>query len=107
KRGVETRRRTDAALPRLLSTPPFHVFFSRLFSTSSFLHAVLDYVTSERARMRSVVTAVLLCAGVAPAAAQSNAERVANDVYTRSHHYDLVHQRIEVRTFDCDSTSFH
>src|SRR5438034_11083901 len=56
--------------------------------------------------MRSVVTAALLCAGVAPAAAQSNEERVANDVYTRSHDYDLVHQRIEVRTFDWDSTSF-
>jgi aminopeptidase N len=36
----------------------------------------------------------------------SNAERVATDRDTRSHDYDLVHQRIEVRDFDWDSTSF-
>src|SRR5216684_3884415 len=40
-----------------------------------------------------------------PLAAQSNAERVANDAYSRSHDYDLVHQRIEVRNFDWDSTA--
>ena len=42
-----------------------------------------------------------------PAAAvgQSNAARMANDAYTRSHDYDLMHQRIEVRNFDWDSTS--
>ena len=62
--------------------------------------------------MRSVVRTVLLCASVAPVAppslavAQSNEERVANDVYARTHDYDLVHQRIEVRSFDWDSTSF-
>jgi len=62
--------------------------------------------------MRSVVRAVLLCASVASVAplslavAQSNEERVANDVYARTHDYDLVHQRIEVRSFDWDSTSF-
>jgi aminopeptidase N len=39
------------------------------------------------------------------AQAQSNAERVANDAYARSHDYDLLHQRIEVRNFDWDSTS--
>jgi aminopeptidase N len=38
--------------------------------------------------------------------AQSNAERMANDAYTRSHDYDLIHQRIELRAFDWDSTSF-
>jgi len=40
-----------------------------------------------------------------PLAAQSNAERVANDAYTRSHDYHLVHQRIEVKNFDWDSTA--
>ncbi|HYL22207.1 MAG TPA: M1 family aminopeptidase [Gemmatimonadales bacterium] len=40
-----------------------------------------------------------------PAAAQSNAERIGNDVYTRSHDYHLIHQRIEVWNFDWDSTS--
>jgi aminopeptidase N len=49
--------------------------------------------------------ALLLLVPVA-LAAQSNAERMANDAYTRSHDYDLVHQRIEVRGFDWDSTSF-
>jgi aminopeptidase N len=41
----------------------------------------------------------------AAARAQSNAERMANDTYTRSHDYDLIHQRIEVGNFDWDSTS--
>ncbi len=40
-----------------------------------------------------------------PLAAQSNAERVANDQYSRSHDYDLLHQRIEVGQFDWDSLS--
>src|SRR5436305_14460264 len=35
-----------------------------------------------------------------------NLERVTNDVYTRSHDYDLVHQRIAVSNFSWDSTSF-
>jgi len=48
----------------------------------------------------------MLCGLVVPAVAQSNAELVTNDAYTRSHDYDLVHQRIEVRNFDWDSTSF-
>ena len=38
--------------------------------------------------------------------AQSNAELMANDRYSRSHDYDLVHQRIEVSHFNWDSTSF-
>ncbi len=36
----------------------------------------------------------------------SNAERMANDQYTRSHDYDLLHERIEVGRFDWDSLSF-
>ena len=40
------------------------------------------------------------------AAAQSNAERIANDWYTPSHDYDLLHQRIELANFNWDSTSF-
>jgi len=47
----------------------------------------------------------LLLAG-APLAAQSNLERVVNGELTPSHDYDLVHQRIELRNFDWDSTSF-
>ena len=38
-------------------------------------------------------------------AAQTNAERMANDRYTRSHDYDLVDQRITVWGFNWDSTS--
>ncbi len=57
--------------------------------------------------MRLLVAYTVLWALTVPpsAAAQSNAERVVNDAYTRSHDYDLVHQRIEVRNFDWDSTS--
>src|SRR2546428_12340484 len=57
--------------------------------------------------MRLLVAYAVLWALAGPlsAAAQSNAERVANDHYTRSHDYDLLHQRIEVRNFDWDSTS--
>jgi aminopeptidase N len=57
--------------------------------------------------MRSHRAAALLLGLALPpsVAAQSNAERVVNDAYTRSHDYDLVHQRIEVRNFDWDSTS--
>jgi len=43
---------------------------------------------------------------VCAAAAQSNAELMANDHYSRSHDYDLVNQDITVRAFDWDSTSF-
>src|SRR5436190_19927891 len=55
--------------------------------------------------MRLPLTYATLLALAAPVAAQSNAERVVNDAYARSHDYDLVHRRIEVRTFDWDSTS--
>src|SRR3954469_358685 len=44
---------------------------------------------------------------VPPLAAQSNAERVLNGWYTPSHDFDLLHQQIEVRDFDWDSTSFN
>ncbi len=37
---------------------------------------------------------------------QSNAALMANDHYTRSHDYDLIHQRIEVSRFGWDSMSF-
>src|SRR5216110_4012131 len=56
--------------------------------------------------MRLALSCAALLALAAPVAAQSNAERVVNDTYTRSHDYDLVHLRIEVRNFDWDSTSF-
>ena len=48
----------------------------------------------------------LICAVATPVTAQSNAERMANDAYTRSHDYDLIHQRIELSAFDWDSTTF-
>src|SRR6266581_3353403 len=46
------------------------------------------------------------CVVTASLAGQSNVERMANDHYTRSHDYDLIHQRIEVSRFNWDSTSF-
>src|SRR5437660_351599 len=56
--------------------------------------------------MRPSLISAVLCALAAPAVAQSNTELITNDAYTRSHDYDLVHQRIEVRNFDWDSTMF-
>ena len=56
--------------------------------------------------MRVTLVAFLLAAAAGPALAQSNAELMANDHYTRSHDYDLVHQRIAVSGFDWDSLSF-
>lgn len=63
------------------------------------------------ARTPIVLVACLfwLAAARAPAqsaAPQSNAELMANDHYTRSHDYDLIHQRIVVSQFNWDSTSF-
>lgn len=49
---------------------------------------------------------LLLVVTALPVLAQSNAERMANDRYTRSHDYDLLDQRISLRNFDWDSTSF-
>jgi aminopeptidase N len=54
----------------------------------------------------SVFLAALAAAAVPPVVAQGNTERMANDHYTRSHDYDLVDQRIALRNFDWDSTSF-
>jgi aminopeptidase N len=69
-----------------------------------------------RRALTFVVAIGMLAAGVAapragaaqqtPPAANPNTDRMANDVYTRSHDYDLVHQRIAVSNFDWDSTSF-
>jgi aminopeptidase N len=56
--------------------------------------------------MRNIQIALLLSLAAAPALAQTNAELMANDHYTRSHDYDLVHQRIVVSDFDWDSTAF-
>jgi len=61
--------------------------------------------------MRSPNLALLIVALAAvPVGAQQsgdiNLERITNDVYTRSHDYDLVHQRITVGDFDWDSLSF-
>src|SRR6266702_2690434 len=55
--------------------------------------------------MRLLLCAALVVTLVRPLVAQSNAARMANDAYTRSHDYDLIYQRIEVRNFDWDSTS--
>src|SRR5580658_7055828 len=41
-----------------------------------------------------------------PSRATSNAERMSGDLYSRSHDYHVVHQRITVRDFNWDSTSF-
>ena len=54
-----------------------------------------------------VLTCVALAhLATAPISAQTNLERVVNGAFTPSHDYDLIHQRIEVKHFDWDSTSF-
>ena len=50
--------------------------------------------------------ALLLLLAAAARAQNPNLESIANDRYTRSHDYDLVHQRIVVRDFNWDSLSF-
>ena len=48
----------------------------------------------------------LASAQQAAAAPNPNLERMTNGTYSRAHDYDLVHQRIAVRDFNWDSTSF-
>jgi len=57
--------------------------------------------------VRFGITLIAAAHVVAAAAhAQTNLERVVNGAYTPSHDYDLIHQRIEVKNFAWDSTSF-
>lgn len=56
--------------------------------------------------MRPWICAFLLLLPALPLGAQSNAERMANDRYSRDHDFDLVHQRIELAGFDWDSLRF-
>ncbi len=62
--------------------------------------------------MRPFVSGLAALVLAAPAFARAqqtgnpNLERITNDAYTRSHDYDLVHQRISVRDFNWDSLSF-
>ena len=44
--------------------------------------------------MRPIACLLALCLAL-PLAAQTNAERMATDRYSRSHDYDLLHQRLE------------
>jgi aminopeptidase N len=55
---------------------------------------------------RSALAFVVAALAATPAVAQSNAERMGNDRYTRSHDYDLIHQAIGLSRFDWDSTAF-
>jgi aminopeptidase N len=73
--------------------------------------------TAPRRLVTAAVALAIAVAGRAPRplaaqgaptapAAPSNAERILNDRYTRSHDYDLVHQRVELQNFSWDSLSF-
>jgi aminopeptidase N len=61
---------------------------------------------SHTLRRGTALAALALAAALPAAAQQTNRQRVAGGAYDRAHDYDLVHQRIEVRDFDWDSTSF-
>src|SRR5689334_25294123 len=59
--------------------------------------------------MRTISTllgAAFVFAAAVAGAQNPNLESIANDRYTRSHDYDLVHQRIVLRDFNWDSLSF-
>ncbi len=56
--------------------------------------------------MRVTLPALLLTLAATPVLAQSNTDLMANDHYTRSHDYHLVHQRIAISAFNWDSLSF-
>lgn len=56
-----------------------------------------------RAVAALMLFAVPVCSQATP---QSNVALMANDHYTRSHDYDLIHQRIVVSHFNWDSASF-
>jgi aminopeptidase N len=59
------------------------------------------------ARVTRYLAAFAILAATGPTlTAQGNAERFLTDEYTRSHDYDLVHQRIEVWGFSWDSLAF-
>src|SRR3954470_11380731 len=62
------------------------------------------YFNGMRSYPAALATALTLASVLG--AQNPNLERIANDHYTRTHDYDLVHQRIVVRDFNWDSTSF-
>ncbi len=61
---------------------------------------------AHRSRLARIAAVTAVVAFAPAVSAQSNAELVMGGAYARSHDYDLVHQRIELRDFDWDSTSF-
>src|SRR5207237_4861814 len=69
------------------------------------LRAVARYIIVMRLHSAMLATALFVAAAAAHAQ-NPNLESIANDRYTRSHDYDLVHQRIVVRDFNWDSLSF-
>jgi aminopeptidase N len=58
-------------------------------------------------REPALALCLLLAIPASPLAAQTNTARMANDAYTRSHDYDLIHQTIRLSEFNWDSTSFN
>ena len=62
-------------------------------------------LSTSMLRTAAALTLFALPAG-AQVAPQSNLALMANDHYTRSHDYDLIHQRIVVSRFNWDSASF-
>src|SRR2546427_57715 len=97
---VQTASRVVPSVNLIRESPVKGVVAADEFCTGNLLPSRLDWC------MRLLLPLALLIGSIsAPGIAQSNAERIANDAYTRSHDYDLLHQRIEVRNFDWDSTS--
>jgi Ni/Co efflux regulator RcnB len=55
---------------------------------------------------RLLLSLLALASLAAPLSAQDNTERIVNERDSRSHDFDLLHQRIELRDFNWDSLSF-
>lgn len=67
---------------------------------------VVGVAPTSGARAQDAPSTTTRAASVGPLSRPTDAERIATDHDTRSHDYDLVHQRIELNDVNWDSTSF-
>src|SRR5436309_4555698 len=80
--SVQTARRVVPSLALTLESPVKGVLAAAELCIGKALPSRLDW------GMRLALSCAALLALAAPVAAQSNAERVVNDAYTRSHDYE-------------------
>src|SRR5882762_7967480 len=89
---VQTASRVVPSLDLIRESPVKGGVAADEFCTGKLLPSRLDWC------MRLLLPLALLIGSTSiPGLAQSNAERIAHTRRSRSHDYDLVHQRIELR----------